>query len=103
MKRKVVKKKTSKFIKLIYTLAILMLVSFPIVSITTKAFVSKLNFAVEELKSQKTKHEKTNQSLTMKINELASLENIQAVAKEYGLEYNNDNRPTVYKYIQLIA
>ncbi len=97
MKRKVVKKKTSKFVKLIYTLAILMLVSFPIVSITTKAFVSKLNFDVEKLKSQKEKHEKTNQSLTMKINELASLENIQEVAKEYGLEYNNDNIKVVMK------
>jgi len=97
MKRKVVKRKPSKFVKLIYTLAILMLVSFPIVSITTKAFVSKLNFDVEKLKSQKEKHEKTNQSLTMKINELASLENIQAVAKEYGLEYNNDNIKVVMK------
>ena len=97
MKRKVVKKKTSKFVKLIYTLAILMLVSFPIVSITTKAFVSKLNFDVEKLKKEKVKQEKTNQSLTMKINELASLENIQAVAKEYGLEYNNDNIKVVMK------
>lgn len=97
MARKVVKRKPSKFVKLIYTLAILMLVSFPIVSITTKAFVSKLNFDVEKLKSEKEKHEKTNQSLTMKINELASLENIQAVAKEYGLEYNNDNIKVVMK------
>jgi len=97
MKRKVVKRKPSKFVKLIYTLAILMLVSFPIVSITTKAFVSKLNFDVEKLKNEKEKHEKTNQSLTMKINELASLENIQAVAKEYGLEYNNDNIKVVMK------
>ena len=97
MAKKVTKKKTSKFVKLIYTLAILMLISFPIVSITSKAFVSKLNFDVEKLKKQQEKHEKTNQSLTMKINELASLENIQEVAKEYGLEYNNDNIKIVMK------
>lgn len=97
MTKKVTKKKTSKFVKLIYTLAILMLISFPIVSITSKAFVSKLNFDVEKLKKQQEKHEKTNQSLTMKINELASLENIQEVAKEYGLEYNNDNIKIVMK------
>lgn len=97
MSKKVVKRKTSKFVKLIYTLAILMLISFPIVSITSKAFVSKLNFDVEKLKKQQEKHEKTNQSLTMKINELASLENIQEVAKEYGLEYNNDNIKVVMK------
>lgn len=97
MAKKVIKRKTSKFVKLIYTLAILMLISFPIVSITSKAFVSKLNFDVEKLKKQQEKHEKTNQSLTMKINELASLENIQEVAKEYGLEYNNDNIKVVMK------
>lgn len=98
MAKKVVRRrKPSKFVRLIYTLALIMLVSFPIVSITTKAFVSKLNFDVEKLKNEKEKHEKTNQSLTMKINELASLENIQAVAKEYGLEYNNDNIKVVMK------
>ena len=96
MKRKKVKK-TSKFVKLIYTLAIIMLISFPVVSIASKAFVSKLNFDVEKLKAKQEKHEKTNQSLTMKINELASLENIQEVAKEYGLEYNNDNIKVVMK------
>ncbi len=96
-RKKVTKKKTSKFVKLIYTLAIILTISFPIVSITSKAFVSKLNFDVEKLKSEVTSKEKTNQSLTMKINELASLENIQEVAKEYGLEYNNDNIKIVMK------
>ena len=31
----------------------------------------------------------------MQINELASLENIQAVASEYGLSYINDNIKTI--------
>ena len=34
---------------------------------------------------------KTNESLSMKINELASLDKIEEVAKEQGLSYNNDN------------
>ena len=97
MAKKVKKKHTSKFVRLIYTLAILMVVIFPIISVTTKAFISKLNFEVEKLKNKEEKHKKTNQSLTMKINELASLENIQEVAKEYGLEYNNDNIKIVMK------
>lgn len=96
-KKRVTKKKTSKFVKLIYTLAILLTVTFPVVSIASKAFVSKLNFDVEKLKTDVASKEKTNQSLTMKINELASLENIQEVAKEYGLEYNNDNIKVVMK------
>ena len=37
------------------------------------------------------KQENLNASLEMKINELASLDNIQSVAYAYGLEYNNDN------------
>ena len=36
-----------------------------------------------------------NQSLQMKINELASLENIESVATTYGLEYNNSNIRTI--------
>lgn len=36
-----------------------------------------------------------NQSLTMKINELASPENVQLVAQNLGLEYNNNNIVTV--------
>ena len=90
-RKKVVKKKTSKFVKLIYTIAIILTISFPVVSIASKSFVSKLNFDVEKLKKEVEKQEKTNQGLSMQINELASLENIQEVAKEYGLEYNNDN------------
>ncbi len=96
MRKKKVRK-PSKFSKLINVLAIIMLVMTPFVIVGTKAFVSNINFDVEKLKSKISKQEKTNESLNMKINELASLENIQEVAKEYGLEYNNDNIKIVMK------
>ncbi len=35
--------------------------------------------------------EKKNESLEMKINELASLDNVQDIIKQEGLTYNNDN------------
>ena len=35
--------------------------------------------------------EKINESLIMKVNELVSLENMQYVAAQSGLEYNNNN------------
>jgi len=35
--------------------------------------------------------EKKNESLTMKVNELTSFENVNSVVKEMGLAYNNDN------------
>ena len=60
-------------------------------SFFTKVSLSSINVEVERLNKEVTKQEKTNQSLTMKINELASLENIQAVANSEGLAYNNGN------------
>ena len=35
--------------------------------------------------------EKTNESLTMKVNELTSFENVKKVVEEMGLAYNNEN------------
>ena len=54
----------------------------------TSATVSKMNSEVE-------KQEDTNQSLAMKINEMASLENIQTISKNLGLSYNNENIKTI--------
>ena len=62
-----------------------------VVSFFAKITLSSINIEVEKLNKQVTKQEKTNQSLSMKINELASLENIQAVANNEGLAYNNKN------------
>lgn len=62
-----------------------------VISFFAKITLSSINIEVEKLNKQVTKQEKTNQSLSMKINELASLENIQAVANNEGLAYNNNN------------
>jgi cell division protein FtsL len=43
------------------------------------------------MKKTITAQEKKNESLEMKINELASLDNIQNIIKQEGLTYNNDN------------
>ena len=53
--------------------------------------MSKINFEVEKTKKEISEQTKTNESLSMKINELASLDKIEEVAKEQGLSYNNDN------------
>ena len=53
----------------------------------TNDYVNEL----EKLKSNIEDQELTNQSLSMQIDELASLENIQKIAEEYGLSYINDN------------
>ncbi len=81
----------SKFEKILYTLAVFLLMISPLIIVFTKSTLSEVNYEVEKLKKQITSQEKENESLEMKINELASLENIQKVIKEKGLVYNNDN------------
>ncbi len=90
--RKVKKRlKMSKFERLIYTFLIVALLSTPFMLVFSQATLSKINFEVEKTKKQISIQEKKNESLTMKVNELASLEKIQEVAKEQGLSYNNNN------------
>lgn len=92
MKKKIKKKiKLSKFEKLLYTLAIILVLASPISIVFSKATLSKINFEVEKKKVAIEEQEKTNESISMTINELASLTKIQEVAEEQGLSYNNDN------------
>lgn len=92
MKKKIKKKiKLSKFEKLLYTLAIVLTLASPVSIVFSKATLSKINFEVEKKKNAIKEQEKTNESISMTINELASLTKIQAVAEEQGLSYNNDN------------
>ena len=94
--RKVKKRlKMSKFERLLYTLALVLLVISPVSIVFSKATLSKINFEVEKQKKEIEKQEKTNESLAMTIDELASLTKIQEVAEEQGLSYNNDNIKTV--------
>ncbi len=89
------KKKTKikffKIEKLLFLTMIVLTIMIAISTVFSKATLSETNINVEKTKVIIAKQESINQSLTMKINELASLTNIQTIAKEYGLNYNNDN------------
>jgi len=87
--------KMSKFEKLIYTLAILLVVIAPVSIVFSKATLAKVNFEVEKQKKEIEAQKKTNESLAMTIDELASLTKIQEVAEQQGLSYNNNNIKTV--------
>ena len=90
--RKIKKRvKMSRFERLIYNFALVLEVSAPLTIVFSKATLSKINFEVEQSKKEIEEQSKTNESLSMKINELASLDKIEEVAKEQGLSYNNDN------------
>ena len=91
MKKVKKKVKMSKFEKLIYSLAVFLLVISPVSIVFSKATLSEINFEVEKQKKEIEKQQKTNESLAMTIDELASLTKIQEVAEEQGLSYNNNN------------
>lgn len=90
-------KKTRKRVKLcgvdrLMIMVIALLIVFtPVLVVYSKSTLSESNIELERIKRKVEKQESINESVEMKINELASLSNIQDVAKEHGLDYNNDN------------
>ena len=88
------KNKRIKFLKgekFFLTLIILFGILAPIITVSSKAILSRSNIELERIKKRVEKQENVNESLKMQVNELASLSSIQDIAKEYGLSYNNDN------------
>ena len=90
-------KKTRKRVKLcgvdrLMIMVIALLIVFtPVLVVYSKSTLSESNIELERIKRKVEKQESINESVAMKIKELASLSNIQDVAKEHGLDYNNDN------------
>lgn len=88
------KDKTAKLIKRerkFTTVGAVLLFALWVVSFFAKNTLCSVNIEVERLAREVKNQKETNQSLTMKINELASLENINTVANQVGLAYNNGN------------
>ncbi len=90
-------KKTRKKIKIvrgekiIYLMIFFLIIAMPLCIVLTKALLSESNIEVEQMKSKIEKQTDVNESLSMQIDELASLDKIQQVALEKGLSYNNEN------------
>lgn len=92
------KRKVTKFLKgekLMYLLICLLLLAIPMFNVFTSSLLSETNTKMERLNNKISVQTKTNQSLSMQVDELASLENIQNIAKEFGLSYNNGNIKTI--------
>jgi len=90
-------RKTNKKVKLfriermLIKVCTILLVIFPVTIVLSKAALSNMNLEVEVLKRQINTQKNSNESLTMKVNELKSLANIDAIAENEGLSYNSDN------------
>ena len=88
------KTKKIKFLKgekFMYGILVFLVLAIPMFSVYTSSLLSETNNEVEKLKSRIESQELVNQSLSMQVDELASLENIEKIAEEYGLTYINDN------------
>lgn len=77
--------------KLILCILGILAILTPVLIVYTSACLSSSNIEVERLKKKIEKQENVNAGLSMEVDELASLSNIQEIAKAYGLSYNNDN------------
>lgn len=95
MKKNRKRTKMTKFERLLYTFAVFLAALTPVLIVFSQATLSKINYDVEEMKEKINEQQKKNESLTMEINELASLDKIQEIAKDQGLSYNSSNIKTI--------
>lgn len=78
-----------------FLIAFLGFIVMPVSWVYTKALLSESNIELERVKNKINKQTNTNEALGMQIDELASIDNIQAIASENGLSYNNSNIKTI--------
>ncbi len=90
MKKKVVKKRY-RGEKMLYVLIGIALFLFPVSIVFSKAVLSETNITLEQMRSKIAEQEGINESLSMQVDELASLDKIQEVATSKGMTYNNNN------------
>ena len=95
MKKKNKKKGFTKLERFLYKSSFILMFFLLVGIVFYSTMVSKMNIELQEMSKKVEKVEDTNESLVMKINEMASLENIQFVSKNLGLAYNNENIKTI--------
>lgn len=92
------KKKKRVFTKIerfLYKSCLVIMFFLVIGIVASSVSASKMNIELQKMNKLVSKQEDTNESLAMKINEMASLENIQNISKDLGLAYNNENVKTI--------
>ena len=95
MTKKSKKVKLLKGEKMMYALLVFLLLVIPIFNVFTSSLLSETNNEVEKITKNIERQELVNQGLSMQIDELASPENIQSIAENHGLSYNNSNIKSV--------
>lgn len=77
--------------KVVYCFTGFLVISIILIKIFCGAGVSNLKMGIEKIQYKINNQKKANESLTMKVNELTSFENIKEVIDDMGLAYNNEN------------
>ena len=90
-RKKMRKSKISKGERMMYFMVVFAMVFSLGIKTFCGASISEMKISIEEIKYKIDAEEKKNESLTMKVNELTSFENVKGVVNEMGLAYNNDN------------
>ena len=95
MKSKKKKRFLSKLERFSYKICIFTIVILIIGIVCSQTNLAKINLEVQKLNDKVTDYKDINSSLNMKIDEMTSLDKIEKVSKEYGLEYHSDNIKTI--------
>ena len=77
--------------RLVYNMGIFALGITILLKIFCGATVSNLKMDIEQLNYNIDSQSKKIESLSMKISELTSFDNVKDIVKDMGLAYNNDN------------
>ena len=95
MKKKKKINKNVRIEKFIYKTFVITSLFLVVGIIYSRAMLSQINLEIQELSGIIKDETEDNQSLVMKINEMVSLDKIQAVSTQLGLTYNNENIKSV--------
>lgn len=91
MARKKRKSRITKGEVLLYSMALLCLFGSIVSRIFFSAGITNLNMNIEQQRNEIANQQKTNESLTMKVNELTAYDKVKTVVTDMGLAYNNDS------------
>lgn len=95
MKKRKGKVKFTKYEIVLFLITTVICIAYPFMSVYAKSALSEVNYEVESSREEIATQSKNNESLQMKINELASLDNLEKVAKKMGLSYTSNSIKTI--------
>lgn len=93
------KKKKKRFLcgleRFAYKFCVIIIVVLVVLIVCSKTTLAQINLEVQKLNDKVEESRDMNDSLSMKIDEMTSLDKIEKISEEYGLAYNSDNIKTI--------